>query len=304
MKGKNRKENILAAMNLISDDIAESLGAKKQIIIKPNGIDTNKSLACTHLDALRAVLNFLSHHLKWRGKIIIADGSGIGNSVIGFKRLGYFVLPKEYPQYKIEFVDLNIDKGIEMEIFDRELKPLKIKVAKTIFDAEWIISVCPPKTHDSVIVTLAIKNVVMGAPLKRFIFTSYKSLVHQGPGAMNKNLALMAKKLSSSLAIIDGWEGMEGNGPVDGSAVPWKIALASTDVLACDVLTSYLMGFEPDEIGYLHYLAAEKWKNKAGIEQISVLGEKNLRKFRKKFKPHATYEMQKKWKCPELSGLG
>ena len=50
------------------------------------------------------------------------------------------------------------------------------------------------------------------------------------------DIAMTAQRLQScwGTAVLDGWEGMEGNGPGDGTMVPSRIAIASTDFVAAD----------------------------------------------------------------------
>ena len=62
--------------------------------------------------------------------------------------------------------------------------------------------------------------------------------------AMNYNLAIVAKHIRPSwgVAVVDGFEGMEGNGPVNGDPVSMQIALASPDFLAADRVAMETMG--------------------------------------------------------------
>jgi len=60
---------------------------------------------------------------------------------------------------------------------------------------------------------------------------------------------LTVKKVS--LVILDGFYGMEGEGPVQGSPVESKLCIASTDPVKADSVGAKTMGLEPDEIGYL-----------------------------------------------------
>jgi uncharacterized protein (DUF362 family) len=46
------------------------------------------------------------------------------------------------------------------------------------------------------------------------------------------------------VGLVDGFEGMEGNGPVSGTPVPHRIALASTDFLAVDRVGVECMGID------------------------------------------------------------
>ena len=90
---------------------------------------------------------------------------------------------------------------------------------------------------------------VMGA-----IQSPHKWKVHQGYGAINLSIAELAELLMPHLAVIDGLEGMEGNGPVNGTPVKWGIFIAGTNAVEVDVLTTWLMGFDPKDVGYLYIL--------------------------------------------------
>src|ERR1035438_2239310 len=73
--------------------------------------------------------------------------------------------------------------------------------------------------------------------------------------AMNYNLAIVAKHLQPNwgVAVTDGFEGMEGDGPVGGTPIEMQIALASPDFLALDRVALETMGIPPTAVGYLQY---------------------------------------------------
>jgi len=125
-KGNSRYDNILNSMNLISSDIEENIKNKNKIIIKPNCVLDSIQKASTHVDAIRAVLDFISEHTN--KKITIAEGSAY-QTINAFEKFNYYLLKDNY---NLNFIDLNNDKFEEIEAFDRELKPIKIGIAKTI----------------------------------------------------------------------------------------------------------------------------------------------------------------------------
>ena len=252
---------------------------KDYILLKPNCISAN-ALASTHVDALKAVLDFLQP--IWQGRVILAEGSGLGNTLTAFKNLHYLDLKPMFP--KLEFLDLNYSESIFVTGFAPDLQPQQLRLSATVAQAPLRISVSPPKTHESVIVTLSIKNMAIGALLKED-----KPKIHQGPRAINRTIAGLYKSTFPHLAILDGWVSMEGRGPVSGKPKETHFALASTDALAADTLTTEIMGFNPNEIGYLNLLGAKEID-----PQICVVGE-NSDDFKTKFKPPEDYLNQLKW---------
>jgi uncharacterized protein (DUF362 family) len=74
-----------------------------------------------------------------------------------------------------------------------------------------------------------------------------KGRMHQGYEALNLNLYKIVKLIPVHLAVLDGWRGMEGNGPVNGTEVYSRVVVASTDFVAADVVGTSLMGFDPSD---------------------------------------------------------
>jgi hypothetical protein len=88
---------------------------------------------------------------------------------------------------------------------------------------------------------------------------------------LHYNMFHLAQEIYPDLGVIDGFEAMEGNGPVGGTPVDTRIALASLDPLAMDVLATKLMGFDPSQIMYLTSMA-EAGMGQGDLSKIEVLG--------------------------------
>lgn len=307
IKGNSRYENIFSALSLIKEDIIEKIKDKQNIIIKPNCVSDSVQLASIHVDAIRAVLNFLSAN-KHNNKITIAEGSAY-NTETAFKNFNYYKLKENY---NINFFDLNNDEFEEVRAFDSEMKPIKLGVSKTMLEADCIISLALLKTHDSALATFGIKNIAVGSLIKKTLFPyrmpvgilrrtvnrlaairNDKARIHQGPKAINKNIFEIYKKVKPHISVIDGFEGMEGNGPVDGQKVKMKIALAGTNALAVDSIAAKLVGLKPEDIGYLYYAMQHENLNP---EQIKIIGNTTIEKEKRKFKLHSTSQEQMQWR--------
>ena len=288
--GSERDKNIKDVLNLIKKDIEAGVSKldpqTQSILIKPNFVVINTQLAATHVKAVTAVLDFLTKELNWTGRIIIAEGSGVGETFDGFKNYGYLDLPDKYPN--LELKDLNYDDYVKVEIFDETLNPMKITLSKTVVESPYRISIGPPKTHDSMVMTASIKNMAVGAILKKD-----KWNFHQGPKATNLSLAKINQYTQPHLSIIDGFEAMEGNGPADGERVNWQIALASTDALAADTTICYLMGIDVSDVGYLTHLGGSTYN----VSKYKIIDE-SLEKHKKKFRLHETINEQLQWRQP------
>jgi uncharacterized protein (DUF362 family) len=60
VKGENRYNNVIASLDLIKKDVFNKVKNKRKVLIKPNMVSTQVQLAATHVDAIRATLDFLS----------------------------------------------------------------------------------------------------------------------------------------------------------------------------------------------------------------------------------------------------
>lgn len=259
---KDRYQTVFKSLDYIFSEVSEKIYAlkpeKDYIIIKPNCIDTKSQVAVTHIDALMAVLDFLQP--IWSGRTILAEGSGLGNTMEAFKNFKYLGLKNMFPN--LEFLDLNFCDSIFVEGFDKNLKPMRLRISNTVVEAPLRISVGPPKTHDSVIVTLSIKNMAVGSILKED-----KTKIHQGAKAINCTLAALNEYTFPHISVIDGWIGMEGDGPVNGQILETHFAATSTNCLAADTFITERMGFNPLQVGYLNLLGCQKIQ-----PQIQIVG--------------------------------
>ena len=113
--------------------------------------------------------------------------------------------------------------------------------------------------------------------------------------SMNYNVAMVAKKLSETwgAAVIDGFEGMEGNGPSSGTAVPMHVAIASPDFMSADRVALEIMGIPQHAVGYLQY-AAQLGVGQFDLSKIDIRGEKPDT-VKRVFKLHDGVQQQLDW---------
>ncbi len=333
--GEDRYDNIQQALDQIAGEI--DLSDKQRVLIKPNFVVSYEPLAVTHHEAMQAVLEFV--RAQYDGPLTIAEGPATDPAMAVFRRYGYDRLAATYGA---TLLDLNHDEPVPVDVYDWRLRPLRLHLARSVVESDFRISVGPPKTHDVVIVTLSLKNMIMGSLISRFTHAhasgsssrlsvgtvskwlwhalprwvrhlppaewltframsllepSDKMKMHQSYPVINLNLALIAPLVKPHLSVIDGFEGMEGNGPSEGDSVTWRVALASTDALATDSIAATLMGFDPDEIGYLHY-CKRMGLGIGDADQIEIVGNATMTDCARRFRPHDTVRRQRRWRLP------
>jgi uncharacterized protein (DUF362 family) len=298
-KGNERATIIRQALELIQDDI--DLESKKNVFIKVNFVSDKNQLSSTHVQAVRALLRFLRQ--KYDGPITVGEAA-IVPAIDVYRRFDYLALVKEFD---VRLMDVSEGDWIPVRVYDSSLKPMVLRYSKEIAESDYRISIAPAKTHDVVTTTLSIKNLAMGALYCRFEPGSGPPLdcdklkMHQGHPIHNLNLYLLTKAYPPNLGIIDGFVGMEGAGPLDGSPVPWGIAVASRDSVAADCLASHLMGFPATEIGYLYY-CCQMGLGHGDLAHMEILGALPEECYRR-FSPHPDYEAQKRWRDRRVDAL-
>jgi uncharacterized protein (DUF362 family) len=248
-----------------------------------------------------------------------------------FEDYDYYRLEKKYKNVSLTHFDDDtkyIDSPIHSVVGDTHLR-----ITERVKDFHYKISLSIPKTHNFAIATFGIKNMAglvmrqdmamihgmkggieVDAPktfldrlppgtvsrarrklppwLINFLFRQYPAY-RRSVKMIHHNVAEFAKRTWPDLVVLDGFVCMENNGPVDGTPVDMKIAIASTDPVKADGVAARAIGFEPEEIGYLYYLQNEE---KMGDYSLEGLVGDNLNLVRKEFKRHGTYDIQSQWK--------
>jgi|ERR1035437_409309 uncharacterized protein (DUF362 family) len=307
--GDNRADMAFRALQPLSKEITQAIGGRR-VILKPNNVSINIPLTSTHVDTLEGILEFLKSIGK-TGNTIIAESAANGPTLEGFKNYGYFRLADKYG---VKLVDLDQDQIDIVHVFDeKDFRPHAVRVSHMMLDPDsFIVSVARMKTHDRVLATLSLKNIIVGSPIKDPGFTfsasskkgakSDKALMHgSGFRGINYNLYAMSSQLHPHLALIDGFEGMEGNGPNDGTPVEHRVCVAGLDWLAADRVAIELMGIDFANVGYLNF-CSQTGAGIADLNKIQIIGE-TINNHKKSYKLSDNFKDQLIWMDPVSQNL-
>jgi uncharacterized protein (DUF362 family) len=302
--GDHRAEMTFQALKPFSDEIRKAIG-NKRVVIKPNNVIIDRQLAASHVDTIEGILEFLKS-IGVTENVMIAESAANGATFEGYDNYGYFALQKKFP---VKLVDLDQEKYEIIHIFDeKDFRPHPVRTSSLILDPDtYVISSAKFKTHDRVLATLSLKNIVFGAPVKDLGFSwgptkktgtkNDKSIAHGGGfRGINYNLFALAPILHPDLAVIDGFEGMEGDGPNSGTPVDHRVCVAGTDWLAADRVSLALMGINFADVGYLNF-CADAGMGESDLSKIEIIGEK-LEDHVRIYKLNDNVEKQLIWKQP------
>ena len=308
--GDDHVDNVFQSLRPFARQVAQAIGDRR-VILKPNNVAIDVPLSATPAECLEGTLEFLKSIGKLDGTVI-AESAATGPTFDGFANYGY---DKLAAKYGVKLVDLDQEETQTVFVFDeKDFQPHPIRMSRLLLDRNqfFVVSAARIKTHDRIVATLALKNIVFGAPVKDIGFrwgrggkpgtTTQKPIAHgSGIYGINYNLFDLAKSLGPDLSVIDGYQGMEGNGPVSGTPVEHRVCVAATDWLAADRVAVELMGIDFAKVGYLNYCARAGF-GQADLDKIEMIGEPIARHVRR-YKMHDKIEHQMMWmKRPEQSG--
>lgn len=305
--GEDRADLAFKGLRAFEKTLAAAIG-NKRVIIKPNNVSIQNQLSASHAANLEGILEFL----KSIGKtdVAIAESAADGPTLDGFSNYGYNRLAEKYGA---RLVDLD-QEGVEvLHCFDEtDFRPHACRMSKVLLDPNhFIISAAKFKTHDRVVATLSLKNIVVGAPIKDAGFRwgpgakagarTDKPMTHgNGFRGINYNLYALAPRLHPHLSVIDGYEGMEGEGPTMGTPVQQRVCVVSPDWLAADRVAVELMGIDFAKVGYLNF-CAQTGMGEGDLSKIEILGP-SLQEHVKTYKLAKNIDQQLVWRQPVKKG--
>lgn len=141
----------------------------------------------------------------------------------------------------------------------------KLNSWETVRDADAIITVPVMKTHDQTEVTLGMKN------CKGLIADVNKKRLHTL--GLVEGVCDIIQTLKPVLEIVDGTFGQQGLGPIFGETKEMDLIVGSKDLVACEAVTSKIMGYEVDEVG-ITVAAYNRGLGEKNLSRIEVVGEK------------------------------
>ncbi|HCE43597.1 MAG TPA: hypothetical protein DET40_08615 [Lentisphaeria bacterium] len=144
----------------------------------------------------------------------------------------------------------------------------KIWLSRTTLEADVIIDLPKLKTHELVLYTGAVKNLLGLAP------GYHKSLYHRTAvmtGNMGDMLVDIYGLVKPKLAIMDGIVGMEGQGPLEGQPRNIGVVVAGRDSIALDAVCSSIINIDPMEVPTTK-AATERGLGKGNLKDIEVIG--------------------------------
>ena len=145
------------------------------------------------------------------------------------------------------FVDLNLDEVHAVNLRTRASKLKQLYLPRAVLEADYIVSLPKLKTHHWAGVTLSLKNMFGIVP--GCCYGWPKNILHWA--GITPSILDINSTVRPDFAIVDGIIGMEGNGPIQGSALPAGVLILGDDPVAVDATCARVMGLAPERIDHL-----------------------------------------------------
>jgi len=236
-------------------------------VLKPNMISARPADACatTHPELVSAAARAA---IAAGGHVRIADSPGIGSIQQVAKLSGIESVAAELDIPLFEFIESADAPRPE------EARFRKLALALEALHTDALINLPKVKTHQQMILTLAVKN-LFGCVVGR-----QKIAWHMNAG---RDVNLFARMLvevcaavKPAVSIADGVWGMEGKGPTHGEPRYFGFIAASDDAFALDAVIAHALGFRHEDVPLF---AAAKRAERDGLrtgvielERIDIVG--------------------------------
>ncbi len=284
VKGKDPEMITREAISLIGG-LGPVLKSVNTLLIKPNfGVDLPSTTGGTTNPLVVKTLIELAKEAGVK-KVVVGESSVVGyNAGEIFDFLG---VREPFEKAGAELVNMDADQAVQVQIPNGKVFE-KMRIHRTAWESDFIISVPVMKTHFQTVVSLGLKN------MKGTLPDSMKKLSHRiGVKERKEEFELehsvldLNSVIKPQLTVIDGIVGQEGYKPgspgVSGSPIQMDCVVAGFDAVATDAAAAYLMGFEPMEVPLLKR-AFERGLGEARLSMIKMIGTP-ANQVQKKFRP-------------------
>jgi uncharacterized protein (DUF362 family) len=233
----------------------------KNVVIKPNLVEFDSA---TTINTHPLVVHAAVEAFKALGaaSVRIAEGPGHRRITLDLAdAAGYF---STIDSFEHAFTDLNLDEVTNVPLSHPRSKLRSLYLPNTVLGCDLLVSLPKMKTHHWVGATLSMKNLFGTVP--GGVYGWPKNVLHWA--GINESIADLYNIYPRTFAIVDGINGMEGNGPIQGTPKQASVLVAGRDFAAVDAMCCRIMGIEPSRLAYLKLIGYD------GRRQPAILGEK------------------------------
>jgi uncharacterized protein (DUF362 family) len=216
----------------------------RNVVLKPNlvefeagsVINTNPIVVHAAMEAFKAM---------GASSVRIAEGPGHRRGTLDLAdAAGYF---KTIPGFEDLFTDLNLDDVSRIKFASPLSRLNSLYLPHSALSCDLLVSMPKMKTHHWAVATLSMKNLFGVVP--GGVYGWPKNVLHWA--GIAESINDIHGVFPRTFALVDGIVGMEGNGPIQGTARTCGVIVAGQDMPAVDATCCRLMRIDPQHVEYL-----------------------------------------------------
>jgi uncharacterized protein (DUF362 family) len=270
---------------LIACGLAPDKFRGKRVLLKPNLVEPTRLIP--HMTTHPAMIIAAAEVFRtWGATVTVGEAPGhVRDTEMALVESG---VAEALDDAKLRFADLNYEES-KWHTNRGRLSPLKgIYFPRSVCEADFIVSMPKMKTHHWVGITCSMKNFYGTLPGLKYGWP--KNVLHHN--GIPQTVVDINATLPRSIAIVDGIDCMEGDGPILGSLKHMGLILVGSNLSAVDATAARIMGLRPERVSYLGLAAdrlgpiadsritqrGERWQDL--VNPFTILDEPHLRGLR------------------------
>jgi uncharacterized protein (DUF362 family) len=257
----------------------------KRVLLKPNMVEPSRKIP--HMTTHPAMIAAAAEVFRdWGAEVAVGEAPGhVRDTEMALLESG---IDGAIVDTKVRFADLNYEAARWSANRGRRSGLGGFWFPRTVLESDFIVSMPKMKTHHWMGLTGGMKNLYGVLPGLSYGWP--KNVLHHN--GIPETVFDINASLPSLLAIVDGIDCMEGDGPILGSLKPMGLVLVGNNLSAVDATLARIMGLIPERIPYLALAAnrlgpldesritqrGEAWRDVAS--KFQMLDEPHLRELR------------------------
>ncbi|MAT69285.1 MAG: iron-sulfur cluster-binding protein [Planctomycetaceae bacterium] len=257
----------------------------RRVLLKPNLVEPTRAIP--HMTTHPAVIVAAAEVFRrWGATVTVGEAPGhVRDTRMALHESG---VGEALLDAQLQFADLNYQQVAWQSNRGRYSKLKGLYLPQSVVEADVVVSMPKLKTHHWVGLTCAMKNFYGVLPGIKYGWP--KNVLHHN--GIPETVADVNCSLPRTLAIVDGIDCMEGDGPILGSRKHMGLLLVGDNLPAVDATAARIIGLTPERITYLALIAnrlgpladarieqrGERWQDVA--DPFEILDQPHLRVLR------------------------
>jgi uncharacterized protein (DUF362 family) len=233
----------------------------KRVLLKPNLVEFDPG-AAINTNPLLVLAAFEAFRSLGAANVGIAEGPGHRRVTLDLAdAAGYY---RTFPDFDKVFTDLNLDEVAPVRLPRAAGRLDSLYLPKTALGCDLLVSLPKMKTHHWVGATLGMKNLFGLVP--GGVYGWPKNVLHWA--GIDESIVAINSAFPRLFTVVDGIEGMEGNGPIQGRPKLAGVIVGGPDRVAVDATCCRIMGIDPQKIRYLRLAETSGQTEAVNVRQI------------------------------------